>query len=147
MLSKTTYSSYSSEGELQDFSSTIKNLVEIADDKRNVDLTRMSIITPFLEGKETLLNSSVVNKIPLRTIKSWVKRYHNEGFIGLILRSRNDINKTRTYSLEVKQLVEGLYLSNNCISCASIHRKIKEYATKHHLNYPSYRTVHVIINI
>lgn len=140
------HSHLGAEGELQDISTTIKNLVEIADDKRNVALARMAVITPFLEGKETLLHSSGVNKIPLRTIKSWVKRYRNEGFIGLVPRSRNDINKTRAYPPEVRQLVEGLYLSNNCISCASVHRKIKEYAIKHHLNYPSYRTVHVIIN-
>lgn len=126
--------------------SELQNLTEITEDKRNVALTRMSIITPFLEGKDTLVNSSLVNKIPIRTIKSWVKRYRNEGFIGLIPKSRNDINKPRAYSLEIKQLVEGLHLSNKFISCASIHRKIKEYAIKHHLNYPSYRTVHVIIN-
>lgn len=106
LLKKYEYSS------LYYYESELRNLTEITEDKRNVALTRMSIITPFLEGKEALLNGSLVNKIPIRTIKSWVKRYHNEGFIGLIPKSRNDINKTRAYSLEIKQLVEGLYLSN-----------------------------------
>lgn len=123
----------------------LNNANEITDNEREEVLIKYRIIQPFLQNVKTLATICEEQQLPRRTISRWVANYRKYGFIGLLPAKRHDRGKTRSCSLHVQQLIEGIYLQNRHLSRASIYRKVQATTSELNTPCPSYRTICSII--
>ena len=123
----------------------LNSINDITDNEREGALRKYHIIQPFLENVKTIAIICKEQQLSRRTISRWVANYRKHGFIGLLPIKRHDKGKTRSCSLEVQQLIEGVYLQNRHLSRASIYRKIQAITSEFNTHCPSYRTICSII--
>ena len=123
----------------------LNNVNEITDNEREAALIKYHIIQPFLQNAKTIATICEAQQLSRRTISRWIANYREHGFIGLLPAKRHDKGKTRSCSLEVRQLIEGIYLQNRHLSRASIYRKVQAATSELNTSCPSYRTTCSII--
>lgn len=121
------------------------NSDNITDNEQKEALIKYRIIQPFLQNIKTLSTICKEQNLSRRTISRWVANYRGYGFIGLVRLQRQDKGKPRCCSVNIRQLIEGIYLQNRHLSRASIYRKIQTTAAELNVNCPSYRTICSII--
>ena len=93
--------------------------------QQNKPLHRYKIIQPFLQGEQALDNICNNHSISLRTVRRWIADYKKQGLQGLTKKLRKDKGTRRVCSLEIQQLIEGLYLQYSHLSMCSIHERLK----------------------
>lgn len=84
--------------------------------------------------------------MPIRTLNLWVKKYRDNGLVGLARQLRGDKDRPRTYDSMLQKTIEGLYLNNPKLSSANIHRLIVEHCKQINIKVPSYRIICRIIH-
>ena len=82
--------------------------------------------------------------VPLRTVRRWVQRYHQQGLAGLARRTRGD-RGTRTFPPDLVRLIEGMALRTPPPSAAFVHRQVATVAQQQGWPVPSYSTVYAVI--
>jgi putative transposase len=122
------------------------SLQELKEPQRQLALDRYRLIEPFIKGMIPLTKLCEENNLLLRTARGWVCRYQKGGLAALARTPRNDQAKSRFFPLELRQLVEGLYLKSSHLSFANIYRQIKNHQESQQLPYPKYRTVCTILS-
>jgi len=80
----------------------------------------------------------------LRTAQRWLRRYRQEGLVGLARSPRTD-RDTHTVPPDLVCLIEGLALRMPAQSIASIHRRVVAVATERDWPVPGYGTVYAIV--
>lgn len=113
--------------------------------QRERALERFSLIQPFLEGDIPLTHVAAMHRLPLRTLRHWVRRYRQEGLVGLIRKGRSDRGKRRGLSADLVRLIEGLALHRPERSIAAIHRQVTKAAIAQGWQLPSYSRVYDIV--
>lgn len=119
----------------------LNNVNEITDNEREAALAKYHIIQPFLQNVKTIAAICEAQQLSRRTISRWIANYREYGFAGLLPAKRHDKGKTRSCSLDVRQLIEGIYLQNRHLSRASIYRKAQAATSELNISCPSYRTI------
>lgn len=123
-------------------------LTQLSDEERDNACQKYQIIEPYINDKVLLKTIAKNSGIPIRTLGSWIKSYHDHGLTGLVRKSRGDKGLPRQYDAILQKTIEGIYLKKPMLSSANIHTLIKEYCNKNNLKVPSYRSVcRVISNI
>jgi putative transposase len=117
----------------------------LSDAERTRAANRFHLLQPFLEEGVPLTALVQPEGPSLRTLRSWVTRYRQEGLAGLARRPRSDRGASRVVLPEVRQLIEGLALQRPRPTVASIYRRIRMVAPEHGWPVPAYRTVAAII--
>ena len=116
----------------------------LPDEARSRALDRFQTIRPFLEDGVPLARIAREQGVILRTARRWVKRYRQEGLIGLSRKERGDKDR-RKLSPALQEVIEGLALRKPKLSIATIHRKVVETAENLGQKPPSYKVVHAVI--
>lgn len=125
-----------------------KSLTQLSDDERDSATQKYQIIEPYLNAEKTLKLVAENKSIPVRTLGLWVKKYREQGLVGLARQSRCDKGLPRQYESPLQKTIEGIYLKKPMLSGANIHKLITEYCHQNNLKVPSYRSVcRVIFNI
>lgn len=124
---------------------TSRVLSELSETEREQALSRFHLIRPFLEDGVPLAHIAREQKLPLRTLGRWVRRYRTQGLAGLVRRARSDKGKMRAVPPEIQSLIEGLALQKPQRTVANIQREIARIAKEHGWRIPSYSTVERII--
>jgi len=126
----------------------IESLAQLSDDERDRATQKYKIIEPYINDEQTLKTVAENKSIPVRTLGLWVKKYREQGLVGLARRSRCDKGLPRQYESPLQKTIEGVYLKKPMLSGANIHKLITEYCHQNNLKTPSYRSVcRVIFNI
>jgi putative transposase len=110
--------------------------------ENNKVLYQYNTITPYLTKECSLSEISRQNKINIRTLQRWVKRYRIQGFKGLNRQKRKDHG---TITSTVKKAIEGLALNKESMSVATITRIVNEFCVEKKRNPISYYTVRKIV--
>ena len=123
-------------------------LTQLSDEERGNATQKYRLIEPYLNNEQTLKLVAQNKSIPVRTLGLWVKKYREQGLIGLARRSRCDKGSPRQYEANLQKAIEGIYLKKPMLSAANIHTLITEYCHQNNLKVPSYRSVcRAIFNI
>lgn len=123
-------------------------LTQLSDEERDNACQKYQIIEPYINDEVLLKTIAKNSGIPIRTLGSWIKSYHDHGLAGLVRKSRGDKGLPRQYDAILQKTIEGIYLKKPMLSSANIHTLIKEYCNMNNLKVPSYRSVcRVISNI
>lgn len=113
-------------------------------DARTQALARFKLLQPYLEQGVPLTQVARHHAIPLRTLRSWVARYRQDGLTGLMRKPRGDQGQRRMPA-DLAQCIEGLALQTPPRSVASIHRTVADIARRNGWDAPSYATVYAIV--
>lgn len=125
-----------------------KSLAQLSEDERDRACQKYKIIKPYINNDSLLKVIATNSSIPVRTLGLWVKKYREQGLVGLARQSRSDKGLPRQQETILQKAIEGLYLKKPMLSGANIHKLITEYCHQNNLKAPSYRTVcRVIFNI
>ncbi len=120
------------------------SLAALPERERTRALARFQAIRPFIEDNVPLSQLVSESSISLRTARYWIKRYRQEGLVGLARKERND-KDGRKLAPALQELIEGLALRKPQLSAAAIHRKAVETATRLKERPPSYDVVYSLI--
>src|ERR1017187_7411704 len=120
------------------------SLAELPERERTRALARFQAIRPFIEDDVPLSQLVAEPSISLRTARYWIKRYRQEGLVGLARKERND-KDGRKLAPALQGLMEGRALQKPPLSAAAIHRKAVETATRLKERPPSYDVVYSLI--
>ncbi len=89
-------------------SNDFESLVQLTDDERDNATQKYKIIEPYLNDEQTL-NLVAENKfIPVRTLGLWIKKYREQGLVGLARRTRCDKGLPRLYAPTLQKTIEGI---------------------------------------
>ncbi len=121
------------------------NVMELSEEEREEALKKYEKIRGYFERGVSQSELAREQKVPIRTLCSWVKRYREGGLIGLARQKRRDQGKTRGVCEELRGLIEGLYLGKPQPQMTSIHRKVSEVAKERGWREPSYSQVYEIV--
>lgn len=125
-----------------------ESLVQFTDDERDIAIQKYKIIEPYLNDEQTLKLVAENKSISIRTLGLWVKKYREQGLLGLARRTRCDKGLPRQYESSLQKTIEGIYLKKPMLSGANIHKLIIEYCHQNNLKAPSYRSLcRIIFNI
>lgn len=125
-----------------------ESLAQLTDAARDNATQKYKIIEPYINDEQTLKVIAENKSIPVRTLGLWVKKYREQGLVGLARQSRCDKGLPRQYESPLQKTIEGIYLKKPMLSGANIHKLITEYCHQNKLKVPSYRSVcRVIFNI
>jgi len=122
-----------------------KKLSEFSEKERQQAYERYKIIKPFLEDNTKLSTIASEKKLSYSTLSRWVKKYRDDGLIGLIDKRRSDSGKRRITGDKFKLIIEGLALQKPKLSIAAIHRKAIVIAKNNNWHKPSYKTISNIV--
>jgi putative transposase len=120
-------------------------LAHLSEPARVYALQRFQVIRPFLENDVPLTEVAKHERIPLRTLWNWIKRYRLGGVAALARQTRIDLKKRRELSPILTEVAEGLALQKPRLSIAVIHRKVFAFAQSKDQVPPSYATVYRIV--
>lgn len=98
------------------------DLASVPEDLREKALKRFQMIRPFIEDAMPLPQVSQSSKIPLRTLRRWIKLFREMGFAGLIPQQRKSYESS--VPAEMKHLIEGLALQSSKRTVTSIKREV-----------------------
>ena len=104
-------------------------------------LKKYRALVPYLEGKCTLASIAKANDISVRTARRWLDSLDRNGFAGLKRDQRSDLGKSKI-PVELKGLIEGLFLQSPPMPGSTIHRKIQDICKQQKWPIPSYSSVH-----
>ena len=109
-------------------------------------LKRMEIIKPLIHLKpipwDALCQQAQKAQCSPRTLRRWIKNYHEEGISGLKNKSKK---RTRSYK-QWESFIRKHYLMPNRPSLVNIYRKCATFANQQKVTPPSYSTVKRIIH-
>lgn len=117
------------------------SLTQLKDNEREKACEKYRIIEPYINNETTLTSLAINKSIPVRTLRSWVKKYHDSGLTGLVHQPRSDKGAPRQYDQTLQKTIEGIYLKKPMLSISNIHALIKEYCYTHDMKPPGYRSV------
>jgi putative transposase len=112
---------------------------------RSKAMERFRVIQPFLDYGVPLTEAIKGTNISVRTGRRWVQAYRREGLVGLLKLRRTDFGTSDTPQ-SVRELIEGLALSQPRQSKAAIHRRAINFSKEHGIKPLSYTTVRAIIS-
>ena len=113
--------------------------------ENNKVLYQYNIITPYLTKECSLSKIARKNKINIRTLQRWVKKYKIQGFKSLERKKRRDYGVHRKITSTVKKAIEGLALDKENMSIATITRIVNEFCVEQKRNPIGYYTVRKIV--
>ena len=124
------------------------SLAQLNDDERDKAYQKYKIIEPYINNEQTLALVSKHESISVRTLGLWIKKYREQGLVGLARQSRCDKGLPRQYESLIQKTIEGIYLKKPMLSAASIHKLVVEHCHKNNLKAPSYRSgCRIIYNV
>ena len=124
------------------------SLAQLNDDDRDKAYQKYKIIEPYVNNEQTLKLVSKHESISVRTLGMWIKKYREQGLVGLARQSRCDKGLPRQYESLLQKTIEGIYLKKPMLSAASIHKLVVEHCHKTNVKAPSYRSIcRIIFNI
>ncbi|MBZ0186778.1 MAG: helix-turn-helix domain-containing protein [Candidatus Obscuribacterales bacterium] len=115
---------------------------EDRDDRRADDqaLRKYRALLPYLQGNCTLASVAKSNGVSVRTARRWLVSLDKVGFAGLKRVRRSDFGKSKI-PIELKWLIEGLYLQSPPMPGSTIHRKIQDVCKQENWPIPSYSSI------
>ena len=117
----------------------INSIAELTESQRQDAHKKYQLIEPYLNGSINLNEISKNRNIPTRTLNLWLKKYRQNGLLGLARRPRKDKGNTRNYDKNLVEIIEGLYFKNPALSRKNIHVILAKYCSTHNISRPSYR--------
>ena len=142
------------EGQFRDVTLTLKefalhhkefgfDLASVPEDLREKALKRFQVICPFIEDAIPLPQVSKSSKVPLRTLRRWIKLFRELGFAGLIPQQRKSYENA--VPAEMKHLIEGLTLQSAKRTLTSVKREVDAVCVE--MNWPiiSYHSMRRIV--
>ncbi len=124
---------------------TSRVLSALSETEREQALSRFHLIRSFLEDGVPLTHIAREQKLPLGTLRRWVRRYRAQGLAGLVRPARSDKGKKRAVTSEIQSLIEGLALQKPQRTIANIQREVTRIAKEQGWRIPSYSTVERIV--
>lgn len=122
------------------------SLTQLTDDEREKACEKYRIIESYINNETTLTNLAKTKSIPVRTLRSWVKKYQAAGLTGLARQQRSDKGTPRQFDQALQKTIEGIYLKKPMLTISNIHGLIKEYCHKHNIKPPGYRSICRVIS-
>ena len=122
------------------------SITELDEEQRQDAYKKYQLIEPYLNGTLKLSDIARNKQIPIRTLSLWLKKYRQNGLLGLARKQRHDKGIIRKCNNELMQSIEGLYLKNPTLSRKNIHTLVQKYCSLNNIKVPSYRTVCRIID-
>lgn len=119
-------------------------MTELTESERQVAFQRFQLLCPHLEEGVPLTEIAQQHGLPLRTLQGWVRRYRDQGLVGLARKTRSDQGQHRLPS-ELQQVIEGLILQKPAPSLASVQRKVTQIALSQGWEVPSYGTIRNLV--
>ena len=95
------------------------SLAQLNDDDRDKAYQRYKIIEPYVNNEQTLKLVSKHESISVRTLGMWIKKYREQGLVGLARQSRCDKGLPRQYESLLQKTIEGIYLKKPMLSARS----------------------------
>lgn len=122
------------------------SIAELTESQRQNAHKKYHLIEPYLNGTFNLNDIAKNKNIPIRTLNLWLKKYRQNGLLGLARKPRQDRGNTRKCGQDLVEVIEGLYLKNPTLSRKNLHIMLAKYGSKHNIDLPSYRTLCRIID-
>ena len=91
---------------------TRSTLFNISEKNRDEAHRKYKIIEPFLNKTDFIHSISAKSGIPMRTLNLWLKKYRDHGLQGLARKNRKDKGISRSYDVDMKKRIEGMWLNN-----------------------------------
>jgi putative transposase len=122
-----------------------RRLAELSEEERAAAMQRYVLLRPCLEAGVSVSEVARSEHLPLKTVQRWVRRYRQEGLVGLARRSRSDRGVRRSLPPECVQVIEGLALQLPRRSVAEIHRRVATLSKQRGWPEVSYSSVYAIV--
>ena len=90
--------------------SKYESLAQLTDDERDSATQKYKIIEPYLNDEQTLKVVAENKSIPVRTLGLWVKKYREQGLVGLARQSRCDKGLPRQYESPWKCNIKSAFI-------------------------------------
>jgi putative transposase len=119
-------------------------LTNLSEEERARALERFRLLRPYLENEATLLEVAGVAGVSLRAARYWIRRYRQEGLVGLARKTRRDKDRPKI-APDLLQLIEGLALRKPPLSAAAIQRQVAMVARDRGEKPPSYSLVYAVV--
>lgn len=101
-------------------------------------LERFAKIRPCVEEGVSQAEVARAHGVSSSTVQRWIKRYREQGLVGLAREERADRGHSRDLSKEEIELIEGFYLSRPRPQLTSVYRKVCRVAREQGWKEPSY---------
>lgn len=79
-------------------------------------------------------------------MRRWVKRYREQGLLGLEHKSRSDKSIHRSVTKEQVKMIHALALEKPPLSISTIYRKVIAFAEQKNQPLPKYGVIYLIIS-
>src|SRR5258707_5130410 len=120
-------------------------LTSLSEEQRAEAYARFEMLRPALEEGVSQAQIARTHQLSKSAVQRWVRRYREQGLVGLVTTARKDKGKSRRLPEQAITLVEGLALQTPPRSAAAIHRQVVEIAKAQGWKPPSYERVRQII--
>jgi transposase len=100
-------------------------LTSLSEEQRAEAYARFEMLRPALEEGVSQAQIARTHQLSKSAVQRWVRRYREQGLVGLVTTARKDKGKSRRLPEQAITLVEGLALQTPPRSAAAIHRKAR----------------------